>query len=735
LEIFAINTLLKDLNPVQREAVLATEGPVLILAGAGSGKTRVLTFRIAYLVQTRKALPHQILAMTFTNKAAGEMKERVYSITGRKDMKWIGTFHSLFAKILRFEAERVGYTPDFVIYDTDDQQRLLKSIMETFHIMPRQFSPQAVLGAISKAKNGLVDPESYVADQRNPFQQVVARLYPEYQNRLRMNMAFDFDDLITVPIRLFLTNADVLEKYRSRFRYILVDEYQDTNRAQYRLIQLLAGTRHDLCVVGDDDQSIYRWRGADITNILDFEKDFPECRVFRLEQNYRSTQTILNVAMSLVQNNQGRKSKELWTEKGEGEKVDVLECGDERDEARRIVEKIQKEVFRNKRAFQDFAVLYRTNAQSRILEEGLRKNGIAYTIVGGVRFYERKEIKDTLAYLKCVLNPNDSVSLLRIINFPLRGIGDTTIQRLQAHALAENHSLFEAMGQAEQIPGISDRIRQSVLAFHAMIKKYIGLKKKISCNELVHTLVDEAGLLSIYKSDPGQDAQNRADNMLEFLAAVDEFTISRENPDLSLFLEEVALVSDVDTWDDKNNAVALMTLHCAKGLEFPVVFITGLEDGLFPHFQSLEEPEALEEERRLFYVGLTRAREKACISWARMRERYQESSYRLPSRFLDELDDSCLTWHKPAFSASHVRKSLYSATDPETAFDSHPDYESFSQDQPRMQTGLRVSHHLYGKGRIVQVEGQGIQQKVIVCFENGVEKKFVTQYAKFTLLE
>ena len=727
------SSYIDNLNSIQREAVQTTEGPVLILAGAGSGKTRVLTYRIAYLIGENHVSPRDILAMTFTNKAAGEMRERVKQLTDDRGL-WIGTFHSIFARILRTEACRFGYTSNYVIYDSDDQEKLIKSIMIDSNVSPKQFSPRSVLSRISLAKNSLVAPDAFNRTVNGPFDELVARIYPEYQNRLRRNQAFDFDDLITIPIQLFETHPDVLDMYQSMFKYILVDEYQDTNRAQYLLIHYLAKTHKNLCVVGDDDQSIYSWRGADIRNILDFESDFPDCHVFRLEQNYRSTQNILAAASAVVAHNKGRKEKTLWSDGNEGEKVSILDVTDEQEEARHVARLIQEEVLRNKRSFQDFAVLYRTNAQSRALEDGLRRNGLSYVIVGGVRFYERKEVRDVLAYLKLILNPNDDISLKRIINFPARGIGETTISRVDTWARERGSPFFAALQRAGEIEGLQARAVTKLAAFHELIKRYIVLKDEVSPNELVHALVDETGLLLMYKEDTTTEAQTRADNIRELLAAVGEYVNRAEDATLAGFLEEVSLVTDVDGWDDEANAITLMTLHCAKGLEFPVVFITGLEEGLLPVYQNMDDPKDIEEERRLFYVGLTRAQEKVYLSLAERRSRFAEQTFRLPSRFLDELDPSVIERkHSPMRkwkSSFRTDKRLSKEND----FDSHPDYESMSQEQPLLQPGIRIEHNRFGIGYIKKVEGLGMKQKVTVLFESGVEKKLLTQYARFTIL-
>ena len=721
-----------DLNTEQQQAVEATEGPVLVLAGAGSGKTRVLTYRIAYLLHNQKAKPWEILAMTFTNKAAGEMKERVHQFVPKDDILWIGTFHSIFARILRTESDSFGYPSSYVIYDTDDQKRLVKSVMEDLQISAQLYNPSSILSIISKAKNALVSPDAFQKSAVSQMEQIAARIYPVYQGRLRRNYAFDFDDLITVPIELFEKNPQILTKYQNKFRYVLVDEYQDTNRAQYQLVHYLTMEHKNICVVGDDDQSIYRWRGADIRNILEFEKDYKSTRIFRLEQNYRSTQNILKAANSIVQNNLGRKIKKLWTEREPGEKIDQIQLEDERQEAEKVVEKIRAEGIQKKRDFKDFAILYRTNAQSRVLEEGLRRNGIRYTIVGGVRFYERKEIKDILAYLKLIINPNDDVSLMRIINFPPRGIGQVTFQKLSQGAASQNLTLLQSMEKVDQIEGLGARAKNALKGFHALITKYMGLKDTFSLPELVHSLVDEVELIAMYKEDSTPEGMGRIENIREFLSAVSDYAKMTEDAGLEGFLTEVSLMTDMDAWDDRSNAVTLMTLHCAKGLEFPVVFITGLEEGLFPITRSFEDTDSLEEERRLFYVGLTRAKDKIYLCHARTRSLYGEGSYRMPSRFLDELDPEVVKIKKSAFGRSFSPVSDRRKTG--SMVQTHPDYASFSQEDSELLPGLRIFHATFGKGQIVKIEGRGQMQKVIVRFDDGLEKKFLSQYAQFSII-
>lgn len=723
---------LEQLNIEQQNAVKKTEGPVLILAGAGSGKTRVLTYRIAYLIQKKNIPTHNILAVTFTNKAAGEMRERVYQLIGKQLDLWIGTFHSVFAKILRVECKHLGYKTNFCIYDKDDQVLLIKKIIADLNIQLERLVPKSVAAAISKAKNGLIAPNEFKARINSTFEETVSRIYPEYQKRLKESNAFDFDDLITIPIILFQKHPEILKKYQNRFRYILVDEYQDTNRAQYHLIHALSKNHKNICVVGDEDQSIYRWRGAEIRNILDFEKDFPETKVFFLEQNYRSTKNILIAASSVVEKNTNRKGKKLWSENDQGEKIELFELDDERDEAQEVIQQIQNQVFKNKRTFQDFAILYRTNAQSRIIEDELRKSGMAYTIVGGVRFYERKEIKDILAYLKFISNPHDGVSLRRIINFPPRGIGANSIAKCEIWAEQRQIDLFSALLRISENDEIKNYIKNNVLQFCAIIQKYIALKNQITLNELVHALIDEIGMIRIYKEDSSFESQSRIDNIHEFIHAVQDYITANESPTLESFLAEVSLISDIDTWEDQQNVITLMTLHCAKGLEFPIIFITGLEEGLFPVFRSFEDPEALEEERRLFYVGLTRAKEQIFLFRAQNRNLFADSSYRMPSRFLNEIDTSVILFNEKVsrFQKRRSKESIFQTR----SVDPHPDYENYSQDNVLLRNGMTIQHQEYGKGRIVHIDGYGMKQKVTVHFEGGIKKKFLMKYARFQFL-
>lgn len=731
-----INHLLASLNPAQKEAVLNGDGPVLVLAGAGSGKTRVLTHRVAYLLAAKIASPDAIMAVTFTNKAANEMRERLERIANvALAGGWIGTFHSLGARILRRESVHLGMASNFNIYDADDQLSCIKLIMEEKNFSTEQLPPRAIAHAISNAKNAFVGPEAFAQMADSEFERCAADVFLRYTTMLRENNAVDFDDLLMLPVVLFQQKRNILDYYQSKFEYLLVDEYQDTNRAQYLLLKMLAKKHGNLFVVGDDDQSIYRWRGADLRNILEFPKDYTNCKIFRLEQNYRSTKNILEAAHSVVVKNRGRHEKKLWTDKEAGEKVTLLECGDERQEAEIIVDKIQEEFMRRKRNFRDFAILYRTNAQSRVLEDSLRRHAIAYVIVGGLRFYERKEIKDILAYLKVVANPADTVSLRRIINYPLRGIGEATLQKLQHYALDKGLTFFDALAHVNEIPTIGERTRLAVLNFHRFIRKYIDLRDKISLSELVNSLVAETGIMQKYKQEGTPDAMTRMENIRELMQAVVEFAQAESGASLDGFLEQVSLVADIDSWDDRENAVTLMTLHSAKGLEFPVIFLCGLEDGLCPLSRNMDSRDELEEERRLFYVGATRAKEKLYLSYAHFRHRFGERNFSEPSRFLKELDLAYVEKE----SMMHVRAEAWSRPQrqsrPRDEFaQAMPDYEDFTQEEASFSPGMRVRHAQFGVGKIIKVQGAGARIKITVNFDSRGPKTLMVQYANLEIL-
>ena len=738
-------SFVQELNPVQQEAVKFTNGPLMIIAGAGSGKTRVLTYRIAYLMSC--GVPaYQILALTFTNKAANEMKERIVKLVGEKAAElWMGTFHSIFARILRKEAKFVGYNRQFTIYDADDSLSAVKKCMEKRGTSSQQIAPQAVTARISSAKNQLISPKAYAELARDFMDEKVAQIYEEYEIALKRSNALDFDDLLVKPIELFQRHPDVLKKYHHRFKFILVDEFQDTNRAQYAVVKLLGQEYRNICVVGDDAQSIYAFRGADIRNILDFAKDYPDCKTYRLEQNYRSTKSILALADRLIKNNVDQLQKNLWTANPQGESVILLDCYDDRDEAYQILQAIQGEIIENQLALKDFAVLYRTNAQSRAIEDVLRRNGIPYEIVGGIRFYERKEIKDVLAYLRLLVNPDDNESFYRAVNYPTRGVGATSLEKLQGFADGRPVTLFKASKLLDQVDGLQDRAKKSISQFRAFLDKYHSLKSQMSLSELTRAMVDELGILKGFKEEGTAESMGRWENVQELLSAISEF--SEEHPDgtLEAFLEEVTLVSDIDTWDETRNVVTLMTLHSSKGLEFPVIFISGVEEGLLPFYTAALEKHELEEERRLFYVGITRTRTKLYLSKTHMRYRFGEPAFSSPSRFLSELGEEFLqvlesksnrrtfatesleTGWNGRRRSSNARKTV---REEESYAQETPDYEQESQEALELKQGAMVRHEMFGKGKVIRISGRGDSMKAVVQFEEHGVKNLIVKFAR-----
>ena len=633
--------ILEGLNEKQREAVTTTEGPVMIIAGPGSGKTRALTHRIAYLLATGTAQPRDIIALTFTNKAAGEMQERVQRLVG-DDTKgmWVGTFHSAFARLLRTEGDKIGYSEDFSIYDTSDSKRLIKQQMQGRNLDTDVVKPRAVQRMISSAKNEMISPREYAELARGDQQEMVAEVYPAYERALKQANALDFDDLLLKPIELFEQHEDVLEKYQRRWTHVHIDEYQDTNQAQYVLARKLADRHKNLCVVGDDAQSIYAFRGADITNILNFEQDYPDATTIRLERNYRSTKNIIRLADSIIEKNDDQIEKSLWTDNAEGEYVALMEALSEKDEAQKVERRIRDLQLREGLEYGDFAVLYRTNAQSRAIEEALRTENVPYRVIGGTSFYERKEIKDVLAYLKLLVNPNDTASLQRIINYPTRGIGDKTQERLQRYAQQQGLSLWQAVERVEEIETLGTRAERAVGKFRRLIARYASKAGTGSTppDELARDLIQDAGLLSELRKEHTRENLQRWENVQELISALAEYVESTEEATISTFLQEVALLTDQDEADDEGDKVTLMTLHAAKGTEYPVVFVAGLEEGLFPLEKATQEKSELEEERRLFYVGVTRAEQRLYLSWARSRYRYGEQQSNTRSRFLEEVD-------------------------------------------------------------------------------------------------
>lgn len=730
------------LNPQQAEAVINTEGPMLIMAGAGSGKTKVLTCRVANLLQ-KGVRPYRILAITFTNKAAAEMRERVNNMSGpaAKDV-WLFTFHAFCARFLRMEIDKLpGYGGNFAIYDTADSQNLIKQILKEMNLDDKRFQPSGILSRISNAKNALQDAAAFARQAGDFYEQKVADIYSRYEQKLQLNNALDFDDLLMLSIKLLQENKEVREKYQDRFDYLLVDEYQDTNHAQYLLTKFLAAKHRNICVVGDADQSIYGWRGADIQNILDFEKDYPDAKVIKLEQNYRSTQIILDAANAVIENNTGRKPKNLWTENKSGADIIYFQAVDERDEARFVIEQLQNLQRTENKKLGDMAILYRTNTQSRIFEEMLIKSGISYNMVGGLKFYERKEIKDIIAYLRVIFNPADSLSLLRIINVPKRGIGDASLAKIQAYAAANNVSLFEAVSNAAAIDGLSSRFVSKLDDLAGIIFELMNLANEAPVEDLIDRVLRDTGYLEELENERTPQAQSRIDNLHELISVAQEFAASEEENNLENFLAHVALVSDIDDTELGEDAITLMTLHSSKGLEFPVVFLVGMEEGLFPHARTLMDETEIEEERRLCYVGITRAKEKLFLSSTKMRTIYGNTVTYPPSRFLQEIPARLVKTIKrqERFSALENFKQVsekYSARlqKPASTFNPH----SFMPQKPaaaaggtgtRFNTGDRVSHSKWGEGMVVSVKDSPDGQEVKVAFAGAGVRSLLTKYA------
>ena len=724
---------LKNLNDSQRKAVEYVGSPQMIIAGAGSGKTRVLTFKIAYLIQKEKYKPESLLALTFTNKAANEMKDRIRELIKKKaDNLWMGTFHSVFAKILRIEAKHTAFKNNFSIYDTEDSLSLVNNIINNFDIDIEGITPNSIRHRISFMKNHMVMPKEYRKNHVHSFiDEKIADIYDEYQKRLVANNAMDFDDLLLKPIELFNAKPNILQKYKKKFSYILVDEFQDTNKAQYELLKLFVSRSCKITVVGDDAQSIYSWRGANLDNMLNFGKDYPKHKVFRLEQNYRSTKTILQAADSIIKNNKEQLIKTLWTENNDGEKLSVIKCADEKDEALQIARHIKREITKKKLSHKDFTVLYRTNAQSRVLEDIFRKEKLPYAIIGGVEFYRRKEVKDIIAYLRVIVNQNDEESLLRIMNFPQRGIGNTTVTRMIAFARKHDISLFQTMARVFEVIEIKERIQKNVKGFRLLLEKYIGLKDKLSVGELSRALVDDLGLVKMFKSERTQESMQRLENINQLLAALTEYSESAKSVKLEDFLEEVSLVTGVDSYEDDKNVVTLMTLHSAKGLEFPVVFLSGCEEDIFPLSNRFSTDATVEEERRLFYVGLTRAQQKVFVCHARSRYRFGEVAYQSRSRFIDELDPETFLEVNGGIgrkSNRKTRKEIFYEY-----FDS-VDYEEFDHENLDIRPGSRVMHEKFGLGKVTDITGSGEMVKATVQFEGNNIKNLMLRFAKLKIL-
>ncbi|MGF9601767.1 DNA helicase PcrA [Bacillus subtilis] len=722
------NQLLSGLNPVQQEAVKTTDGPLLLMAGAGSGKTRVLTHRIAYLMAEKHVAPWNILAITFTNKAAREMKERVESILGPgADDIWISTFHSMCVRILRRDIDRIGINRNFSILDTADQLSVIKGILKERNLDPKKFDPRSILGTISSAKNELTEPEEFSKVAGGYYDQVVSDVYTDYQKKLLKNQSLDFDDLIMTTIKLFDRIPEVLEFYQRKFQYIHVDEYQDTNRAQYMLVKQLAERFQNLCVVGDSDQSIYRWRGADIANILSFEKDYPNASVILLEQNYRSTKRILRAANEVIKNNSNRKPKNLWTENDEGIKISYYRGDNEFGEGQFVAGKIHQLHSSGKRKLSDIAILYRTNAQSRVIEETLLKAGLNYNIVGGTKFYDRKEIKDILAYLRLVSNPDDDISFTRIVNVPKRGVGATSLEKIASYAAVNGLSFFQAIQQVDFI-GVSAKAANALDSFRQMIENLTNMQDYLSITELTEEILDKTEYREMLKAEKSIEAQSRLENIDEFLSVTKNFEQKSEDKTLVAFLTDLALIADIDQLDQKEeesggkDAITLMTLHAAKGLEFPVVFLMGLEEGVFPHSRSLMEEAEMEEERRLAYVGITRAEQELYLTNAKMRTLFGRTNMNPESRFIAEIPDELLENlnEKKETRATSARKMQ-----PRRGPVSRPvSYASKTGgDTLNWAVGDKAGHKKWGTGTVVSVKGEGEGTELDIAFPSPVGVK------------
>lgn len=731
---------LELLNREQQEAVLHVDGPLLILAGAGSGKTRVLTYRIAHLIDECGVNPWNILAITFTNKAAGEMRERVDKIVGYgSESIWVSTFHSTCVRILRRYIDRLGYDTNFTIYDTEDQKTVMKSVCQKLQLDSKLYKERMLLNVISHAKDEYISPNEFLLEAKGDFrQEKIAQAYVEYQKELKKNNALDFDDLLVKTVELFQSCPDELEYYQNRFRYIMVDEYQDTNTVQFKFISTLARQYRNLCVVGDDDQSIYKFRGANIRNILDFEKVFPDAKVVKLEQNYRSTQNILNAANGVIANNRGRKEKALWTENEQGEPILFQQFQNGYEEAEYVSGEISKKVRKGEAEYQDFAVLYRTNAQSRLFEEKFLYANIPYKIVGGVNFYSRKEIKDILAYLKTIDNGKDDLAVRRIINVPKRGIGNVTLAKVQAYADSRDISFFEALEEAGEIPGLGKAALKIQPFVHLIHEMRLSLAD-MSMQDLIQAILDKTGYAEDLKNEDTDESEARLENIDEFINKAVTYEEGAEEPNLSGFLEEVALVADIDSVEDGDNRVLLMTLHSAKGLEFPYVYLAGMEDGLFPSYMSIaaDDPtEEIEEERRLCYVGITRAMKELTITCARCRMVRGETQYNNVSRFVREIPSELLARKsvmprepkKPEVPQNTSYQKAKEAFRTKT-FDPQQ-FKVVKADKLDYTVGDQVSHVKFGKGTVLEITEGGRDYEVKVDFERFGVKKMFASFAK-----
>jgi len=728
--------ILSGLNERQRQAVMITDGPLLIFAGAGSGKTRVLTRKIAYLLEQRKTTPHRILAVTFTNKAAREMQERVVDILGPGNTVNIGTFHSIGARILRSEKRAEGYSPDFTIYDTKDQKTVISECLKTLELDPKMYAPSSVSHYISEQKQQLLLPADSAKRTNNDFmKEKLAKVYFEYNKKLQANNAYDFDDLLMRPILMFRDHPEIAEKYRHRWDYILVDEYQDTNHVQFQLVKLFSEASKNICVVGDDDQSIYGWRGADISNILEFEKTFPNGQTVKLEQNYRSTKNIIEAASAMIKGNGHRAEKSLWTEGEAGDKILHKECERDYKES----DYIAKEIRFSGRPLRDFAILYRTNAQSRLLEEALRNRGVRYVLVGGVKFYERKEIKDILAYLNLLINHRDVISLKRAVNTPRRGIGDTSISKLETFALQTQRTLWEAM-QYPQEAGLSHAVSQRINTFMNMMSGFLASIGEMSPSEFVTEILEQSQLISEYRDKKDPELRERFENQNEFINGIKMFETYNSDASIEDFLQEVSLQTDIDQWEDSSDAVTLMTVHSAKGLEFKHVFISGMEEGLFPLERTRMNPKELEEERRLFYVALTRAMNNVTITSTLQRMRYGSLMGASPSMFISEIPDEFIKKElvrkqRAIRISSHDHTTINTAdrffTNDRIPKKKEPSIIPIKPPAPgSVAIGDKVIHKMFGKGKVRSISKRGGQSFLIIYFDNGVSKTIAEKFVE-----
>ncbi|MEX0873364.1 MAG: UvrD-helicase domain-containing protein [Actinomycetota bacterium] len=734
--------LLADLNPVQRDAVLATEGPVLIVAGAGSGKTRVITYRVAHLLRSG-VRPRQVLAITFTNKAAGEMRERIRFLVGSAiaDDMWIMTFHSCCARILRYEAEQLGFGRNFTIYDEQDAERVVSSILKDLNLDLKRWTPRSLKHAISQAKNVCVSAAELAQVASGYAEQTAARVYELYESRLKQANALDFDDLLMRTVQLFESKPEVLAKWQERFRYIVIDEYQDTNHAQYRVVSLVAAKYRNLCVVGDEDQSVYAFRGATIRNILEFERDYPDAKVFKLEQNYRSTQNILDAANALIRNNTQRKDKKLFTDLGKGTKAVRYQADDEHDEAHFVAGEINRLTSTDVGGVsggrsvapltgKDVAVFYRTNAQSRVLEETFLRYGLPYRVVGGLKFYDRKEVRDAIAYLRAAHNPADRVSVVRATGAPKRGVGDTSMERITEWALANELPLADAFARADEIPGLTGRAKGGAFDFSRILRLIRDRDAAgAPLGDVVRTAFEDSGLLESFKAENTIESQSRVENLLELAGVAEEFekAAKQEGAEARLadFLERTSLVSEVDLMADTDEVITMMTLHNAKGLEYPIVFLTGLEEGVFPHIRSMSEPDQLEEERRLAYVGITRAQKLLYLTHAWSRSLWGGTNYNPQSRFIGEIPEELIDVLREAERPRD--RGWNSRWEPKVKRPREPEGMTI-----RVARGDRVLHEAFGAGEVVEVSGSGNDTEVVVNFDDEGQKRLVLAYANLT---